>query len=115
MPRAVLLRCPVCDAVRALDGDRSDWPRGDLYATVESHVRDHSTDETKTAIRKHRAVAESTELVVSRTQLDRLPTERWRDREAATLPESLPADAMPPAAAESPSAETTGPRSRVED
>jgi hypothetical protein len=80
-----------------------------------SHVREHPIDETKTTIRKHHVVAGSTELLVSAVELDRLPTERWQDREAAALPEELATGEIQPTATEFPSAETTVPRSHVED
>lgn len=115
VPRAVLLKCPVCDALRALEGKRADRPRSDLYATAADHVRDHPVDETETAIQKHRVVARAVELVVSPDELDRLPTERWRDRGGSGIPRDHSTDATTPTVTGDPTTEAAAPRSHVED
>jgi hypothetical protein len=64
MPRAVLLRCPICDAVRALEGSRDARSKPELRATAKAHLGDHLRDESQAAIRKHQAVDAAAEVIV---------------------------------------------------
>ncbi|WP_050024740.1 hypothetical protein [Halorubrum saccharovorum] len=96
MPRAVLLRCPICDAVRALDGTRDARSKAELRATAKAHLRDHARDESPTAIRKHQTVETAAEIIVSADDIGRLPTDEWRNPGSAWLPEGVPSPDAPP-------------------
>lgn len=104
MPRAVLLRCPICDAVRALEGSRDARSKAELRATARAHLDDHLRDESQAAIRKHQTVDAATEVIVPADDLGRLPTDRWVEPGSAWLPEGVPS-----------SADAVGPRFRSPD
>jgi hypothetical protein len=87
MESAVLLRCPICNAVRALEGRRNEYSRQELYARVKSHLGDHDLDEPKMAIRKYGIVADATEIVIRSENQQQLPIEGWTTREDAWLPD----------------------------
>lgn len=89
MPRAVLLRCPVCDFLRAFEGSRDDYSKDDFWARAETHLRDHPLDESKTAIRKHQTAAEAEEIIVSSADVGQLPTEGWQSPSEAWLPDGV--------------------------
>ena len=87
MESAVLLTCPICNAVRALEGRRNEYSRQELYARVKSHLHDHDLNEPKMAIRKYGIVADATEIVVHSENQQQLPIEAWTTREEAWLPD----------------------------
>jgi hypothetical protein len=87
MSRAVLLRCPVCNSARALEGNRDNYSNGELCATAHPHLRTHRLDESSTAIRKHQIANQAVELIVSPADLDRLPTAAWQKHTATWLPD----------------------------
>lgn len=89
MPRALLIGCPVCDSVRALEGKRSGYSKSTLCATAREHLCDHNLTESKTAIRKHQLIAESVELLVTATEFDQLPIEEWQPHTATELPNKV--------------------------
>lgn len=89
MPRAVLLRCPVCDSLRAFEGSRDDYSTEELWATAKTHLRDHLLGESKTALRKHQTAAEADEIIVSAGDVGRLPTDEWRHPSDAWLPDGV--------------------------
>jgi hypothetical protein len=93
MPRAVLLRCPICGAVRTLDGARDARSTAELRETAKAHLGDHLRDESPAAIRKHQIADTATEIIVPTDDIDRLPTDKWRDPGAAWLPEGVPSSA----------------------
>lgn len=85
MPRAVLLACPVCDAVLAIRGERTEVSKESLRTTAKGHLTEHELTESKAAIRKHAMAANATELIVPPEEYRRLPVDEWRDRDAAGL------------------------------
>ena len=87
MPRAVLLACPVCDAVLAIRGKRADVSKRSLRATARDHLVEHDLTEPKAAIRKHATAANAVEVIVSPEEYRRLPVDEWTDRDAAGLPD----------------------------
>lgn len=87
MESAVLLRCPICNAVRALDGRRNEYSRQELYARVKRHLHDHDLNEPKMAIRKYGIVADATEIVIHSEDQQQLPIEEWTTRDDAWLPD----------------------------
>lgn len=89
MTRAVLLRCPVCDAVRALDASDGDYQKERLFPVAKRHLRGHSLEESKAVIRKHQMADETRRLIVSADEFDRLPVDDWCERTAAWLPEGV--------------------------
>lgn len=86
MQSAVLLRCPTCNAVRALEGRRNEYSKQDLYATAKAHLSDHDLNEPKTAIRKYGIMSDAVEIVVSSENRQQLPTGEWRERDNTWLP-----------------------------
>ncbi|GGM62122.1 hypothetical protein J2752_001481 [Halarchaeum rubridurum] len=78
MSRALLLRCPVCDATHAFRGDRDDHEKAELLDRADDHLRDHALGESARAIRKHEVVADAEERILAGDELDRLPTDGWR-------------------------------------
>ena len=91
----MLLRCPVCDAVRALDASDGDYRKERLLPVAKRHLRGHSLAESKAVIRKHQMADETRRLIVSADEFERLPVDDWCERAAAWLPEgvTLPAGA----------------------
>jgi hypothetical protein len=85
MPRAVLLACPVCDAVLAIRGERTEVSKESLRTTAKGHLTEHELTESKAAIRKHAMAVNATELIVPPEEYRRLPVDEWRDRDAAGL------------------------------
>lgn len=92
MVRAVLLMCPICSAVRALKGPSTEHTKEALYTVTNAHLDEHTLKESSQAIRKHQTITESTELIVTEPNLERLPTTEWQPRADAWLPDGLPAD-----------------------
>jgi len=90
MPRAVLFRCPVCGVVRALEGDGVS--KTEAFGVVEGHLTTHPLSEPQQAIRKHQAAAERIELLLSKTDLEQLPTGAWDEPNTEQLPERLTAE-----------------------
>lgn len=89
MKRAVLLRCPICDSVQTLEGQKSRYAKDDLYKTAKNHLSAHNLGETKSAIRKCEIVSDAVEIVISSENHDRLPNEEWKQRNATWLPENV--------------------------
>jgi len=89
MQSAVLLRCPLCDAVCALEGQRSEYSKKDLYSRAKIHLRDHGLDEPKMAIRKYGIATDTTEIVVSPERHRQLPISEWIARDDAWLPDGV--------------------------
>ena len=89
MSRAVLLRCPICGAVRSLEGKRNERSKTELCATAKTHLREHHRAESSAAIRKHQIVDSAAEIIVSAENLSRLPTDEWRESDDAWLPERV--------------------------
>jgi hypothetical protein len=89
MQSAVLLRCPVCSAVHALEQRRSEYSKQDLYATAKTHLSAHNLNEPKTAIRKNEIISEAIEIVVSSENYDRLPVGEWKKRDHTWLPDGV--------------------------
>lgn len=87
MESAVLLRCPICNAVRALEGRRSEYSKQDLYSRVKTHLRGHNHTEPKMAIRKYGIVSNATEIVVPSENHQQLPIEEWTERDDTWLPD----------------------------
>ena len=87
MESAVLLRCPVCNAVRVLEGRRSEYSKQDLYARVKAHLRGHDLNEPKMAIRKCGIVSDATEIVIPSENYQQLPIEEWTERDDTWLPD----------------------------
>ena len=77
MARAILLNCPVCEARRALAGDRDDHAKESLLAAAASHLDGHGLDESARAIRKHAIAAGAEERILDEATLADLPTEGW--------------------------------------
>ena len=98
MPRAVLLRCPICDAVRTLDGGRDARSKAELRETAKAHLGGHLRDESTAAIRKHQVAETATEIIVPTDDVDRLPSGEWRAPDAAWLPEGVSSPAGGPGA-----------------
>jgi len=115
MPSAVLLACPTCDSVRALEGSRNEYSKANLCATVKGHLRTHSFDETKAAIQKHQMADEAVELIVAPEYLGQLPTEAWRTRTTTWLPEGVPGAARATEASSESAPGATDPQSHVEE
>ncbi len=105
MPRAVLLRCPICDSVRAFEGTRNERSKPELYPPVKEHLRSHGLDESKAAIRKHQIIDDADELIVAADDRSRLPVSGWQSRSATWLPESVPPETTPDATRSRPHAE----------
>ncbi|MFC7325050.1 hypothetical protein ACFQMF_10725 [Halorubrum rutilum] len=87
MPRAVLLACPVCDAVLAIRSKRAEVSKRSLRATAKRHLIEHELIESKAAIRKHAVAANAVEVIVSPEEYQRLPVDEWTDRDAAGIPD----------------------------
>ena len=90
MPRAVLLQCPVCAAVRVLEGGTAV---DDVHRVARSHLETHALSEPRRAIGTHHVAADALELLVSATDRDRLPTAAWCDPGATWLPDQIDVDA----------------------
>jgi len=88
MPRAVLLACPICDAVLAISSRRAEVSRRALRATAKGHLIEHELSESKAAIRKHAVAANAVEVIVSPEEHRRLPVDEWADRDAARVPDA---------------------------
>ena len=86
MESAVLLRCPICNAVHALEGGRNEYSKRDLYSRAKTHLRGHDLNEPKMAIRKYGIVSDATEIVVPSEKYRQLPIEEWRERDDTWLP-----------------------------
>lgn len=89
MQTAVLLRCPICDSVHALEGQRSEYSKQDLYSSANTHLRSHDLNEPKTAIRKYGIVSDAVEIVVSLEDHHRLPIGEWKERDDTWLPDGV--------------------------
>ncbi|WP_197739278.1 hypothetical protein [Halosegnis rubeus] len=89
MQKAVLLRCPICDSVRTLEGERNRYAKNDLYKTAKNHLASHNLDETKSAIRKCEIVSDAVEIVIYSEDHDPLPNKEWKQRNATWLPENV--------------------------
>jgi hypothetical protein len=89
MQSAVFLRCPLCNAVHALEGRRREYSKRELYSFVKTHLRRHDLSEPKTAIRKYEIVADAVEIVVTSEDRRRLPTEEWTERDNTWLPDGV--------------------------
>lgn len=87
MTRAVLLRCPNCDSVYAVEGQRTDYSKDDLFPIVKNHLCGHALSESKAAIRKYRIIENAVELVIPANELERLPVGEWQHRTATWLPD----------------------------
>ena len=87
MESAVLFRCPICNAVRALEGRRSEFSKQDLYSCVNTHLRGHDLNEPKMAIRKYGIVSDATEIVIPSKTHRQLPTKEWTERDDTWLPD----------------------------
>lgn len=112
MPRAVLLQCPVCNSVRALEGNRDEYTGAKLRTIADTHLRDHLLDESTTAIRKHQIAAGAVEVIISAEEDERLPNAAWRERTDAGLPDRVLSDDE---MWSEPSAEGASLRSHAED
>lgn len=77
----------MCDAVHALEGQRSEYSKQALYSAARTHLRDHNLNEPKTAIRKYGIMADAIEIVVSSENRHQLPIGEWNERENTWLPE----------------------------
>lgn len=86
MESAVLLRCPICNTVRVLEGRRNEYSKQDLYARVKTHLGGHDLDEPKMAIRKNGIVSDATEIIIPSETLQQLPIEEWTERDDTCLP-----------------------------
>jgi len=82
MSRALLLRCPVCDATHAFRGDRDTHEKAELLNAAADHLRGHSLGESTRAIRKHEVVSDAEERILSDDELARLPTDGWAENAA---------------------------------
>jgi len=89
MRNAVLLRCPLCDSVQTLEGQKSGYAKDDLYKTAKNHLSCHGLGETKSAIRKCEIVSDAVEIVISSENHERLPIGEWKQRNATWLPENV--------------------------
>lgn len=89
MRKAVPLRCPICDSVQTLDGQKSRYAKDDLYKTAKNHLSTHNLGESKSAIRKCEIISDAGEIVISSENHDRLPNEEWKQRNATWLPENV--------------------------
>lgn len=89
MQSAVLLRCPMCNAVHVLEGRRSDYSKQDLYATAKTHLSAHNLNEPKTAIRKYGIMSDAVEIVVSSENRHQLPIGEWKKRDSTWLPNGV--------------------------
>lgn len=89
MQPAVLLRCPMCNAVHALAGRRSEYSKQDLYATAKVHLSDHNLNEPKTAIRKYGIMSDAVEIVVPSEDRRQLPIGEWKERDNTWLPDGV--------------------------
>ncbi len=87
MESAMVLSCPVCNAIRALEGRRSEYSKQDLYARVKPHLGRHDLNEPKMAIRKYGIVSDATEIVIPSGTHQRLPIEEWTERDDTWLPD----------------------------
>ena len=87
MQSAVLLSCPICNAVHALEGRRNEYSKRDLYSHAKPHLRGHDLNEPKMAIRKYGVVSDATEIVIPSETRRRLPTDEWTERDDAWLPD----------------------------
>ncbi|MBP2249709.1 hypothetical protein [Halarchaeum nitratireducens] len=85
MSRALLLRCPVCDATHAFRGDRDDHEKAELLDATADHLRNHSLGESARAIRKHEAVADAEERILADDEVTRLPTDGWAETAEAAV------------------------------
>ena len=92
MKSAVLLRCPICTAVCALEGRRNEYSRQDLYSRAKTHLRDHDLTEAKMAIRKYGIVSDATEIVIHSETHQQLPIEEWTTRDNTWLPDGCLSD-----------------------
>ncbi|ESS02868.1 MAG: hypothetical protein A07HR67_02374 [uncultured archaeon A07HR67] len=106
----MLLRCPVCDAVRALDASDGDYRKERVFPVVKRHLRGHSLEESKAVIRKHQMADETRRLIVSADEFERLPVDDWCERAAAWLPEGVTPAAGASDGRPEPSAERHGAR-----
>lgn len=115
MPRAVLLACPICDSVRAVEGRQTDYSKEDLFPTVKDHLRSHRITESKAAIRKHQIAEETVELIVQADEFENLPVGEWQDQTAARLPEGAVSGAGGSSRQPESSVESVPPRSNTGD
>ncbi|OYR51039.1 hypothetical protein DJ73_14640 [Halorubrum sp. Ea1] len=92
MQSAVLLRCPMCNAIHALEGQRNEYSKQDLYSRVKTHLRGHNLNEPKMAIRKYGIVSDAVEVVVSSENRHQLPIEAWQKRDDTWLPDGVLSD-----------------------
>ena len=92
MESAVLLRCPICNAIRALEGRRSEYSKQDLYARVKPHLGSHDLNEPKMAIRKYGIISNATEIVIPSETNQQLPIEEWMERDDTWLPDGALSD-----------------------
>lgn len=90
MPRAVLLQCPICAAVRVLEDETAV---DTIHRVARSHLETHALSEPRRAIGTHHVAADALELLVSATDHDRLPTTAWSDPAATWLPDQIDIDA----------------------
>lgn len=88
MKEAVVLRCPICNSVQALEGQRSSYSKDELYSTAKNHLHDHDLNEPKTAIRKYGIVSDAVEVLISSENYDQLPLGEWKGHETTWLPEN---------------------------
>ncbi len=87
MESAMVLSCPVCNAVHALEGRRSEYSKQDLYARVKPHLGRHDLNEPKMAIRKYEIISNATEIVIPSETTQQLPIEEWTKRDDTWLPD----------------------------
>ena len=89
MRKSILLKCPICESVQTLEGQKSGYAKDDLYAVAKVHLSEHDLDETKAAIRKCEIVSDAVEILISPENHDRLPSGEWKQRDNTWLPENL--------------------------
>lgn len=89
MKSALVLKCPMCNAVHTLKGQRNEYSKQDLYAQAKTHLRNHDLNETKAAIRKNEIVYDATEIVISSEMYQQLPIKAWMEPDDAWLPDDV--------------------------
>ncbi|RLM63362.1 hypothetical protein DVK07_16245 [Halorubrum sp. Atlit-26R] len=87
MESAVILLCPICNAIHALEGRRNEYSKQELFSQVKTHLRGHDLNEPKMAIRKYGVVSDATEIVVPSKTRRQLPIKEWTERDDTWLPD----------------------------
>jgi len=95
MARVVLLGCPICDAVRTLEGTQTDHPPDNLQSVVRRHLHTHYFAEDNAAALTRRVASNAVEVIVPAADLGHLPLDEWRPHTDTGLSQNVVTRAVP--------------------